>query len=270
VSNPESPDEAFARVSVARATKARIIHLDNGTSPGAVDYLMNYDDGRTGALEVTSVSGSGEQALAAELAKLNHTLPPHPGQFPWSISVTSQTSIKKLKQHYTAAIAFFESIGVCRSASLPYGVPIPPDVAALLKSGASFSQLGTKPLAPDNNRPVYVWGEMRAGFIRDDLEDLPGEVEAAFEIPHVLTRLRKVCARLEAERHLFVWFGPKGLPFSTDYAMTKRLTVPSRDLRCPPRLTHLWAMTAYSPVLLGWCRESGWRSYDVFDSNVSA
>ena len=81
-------------------------------------------------------------------------------------------------------------------------------IQSLLDSGASFTRLGEGPLEPGDVRPVFVMP--LAGVVRNDLEDVPRELETAFQIPHVQSRLAKVCQRSECERHLFMWFGPNG------------------------------------------------------------
>lgn len=100
-----------------------------------------------------------------------------------------------------------------RSSELPTKFRTRP-VQSLLDAGASFTRLGEGPLEPGDDRPVFVMP--LAGVVRNDLEDVPRELETAFQISHVQSRLAKVCQRSECERHLFMWFGPNGLTFSTD------------------------------------------------------
>lgn len=78
-------------------------------------------------------------------------------------------------------------------------------------------------------------------------------------------RFKKLSHRKEDECHLFTWFGPGGLSFANDYAMSRGRGVPSDPPPCPDFLTHLWLTAVYSPALLGWHRDSGWRWYEVYD-----
>ena len=58
----EAPDERFAKGAVERATNAQLFRHDNAGRQGAVDYLMRYPDGRSDALEITSVSNDKARA----------------------------------------------------------------------------------------------------------------------------------------------------------------------------------------------------------------
>jgi hypothetical protein len=68
----------------------------------------------------------------------------------------------------------------------------------------SFTRLGEGPLEPGDDGPVFMMP--LAGVVRDDLEDVPRELETAFQIPHVQSRLEEG-QRSECERHRFMWFG---------------------------------------------------------------
>jgi hypothetical protein len=258
-----APDERFAQVAIERATGATLIRHDSGGRQAAVDYLMRYPNGRTGALEITSVSDDRQRVLHLHLERMNFTLP-RVGRRAWSIRVTGKTSIRALRNSYAEVIRLCETVGVSRSRALPLGY-LTREIQSLLESGVEFTSVSDDSGDVQPERPVYVWPVVPGGFVRDDLEQLPGELAAVFDNAAVRRRVEKVCRRRERERHLFLWFGPGGLSFPTWDALNRRVAVPVTQPPCHDRLTHLWFTTPFAQALLGWRRGEGWRWYDVYD-----
>jgi hypothetical protein len=107
-------------------------------------------------------------------------------------------------------IQMCETVGVRRSRELPTKFRTR---AIQSRFRGPFTRLGEGPLEPGDDCPVFMMP--LAGVVRNDLEDVPRELETAFQTPHVQSRLAKG-QRSECERHLFMWFGPNGLTLSTD------------------------------------------------------
>lgn len=260
-------DEQFAKLAVERATGATLTHHDSGGLQAAVDYLMHYADGRVGALEVTSVSDDRQRALYTQLERINFSLP-SAGRYAWSVRVTGKTNIRALRELDRDVIVLCEAVGVSRSRALSRD-SLAPEIRSLLESGAEFTLASDDPLTFQPDRPVHVWPPGGAGFVRNDLNALPGELEDVFDISSVRRRVEKVCRRTEDERQLFVWFGPGGLSFPTWDALNRRAAVPDAVPSCDDRLTHLWFTTPFAQASLGWSRSEGWNWYDVYDRTDS-
>lgn len=145
-------DEQFAKLAVERATGATLTRHDSGGLQAAVDYLMQYADGRVGALEVTSVSDDRQRALYTQLERINFSLP-SAGRYAWSVRVTGKTNIRSLRESYRDVIGLCEAVGVSRSRSLSRD-SLTARIRSLLESGAEFTLISDDP-QPD--RPVHVW-----------------------------------------------------------------------------------------------------------------
>ena len=96
--------EHRAAGAVARGVGATAEAHDVGGRQGAVDVILTYPDGRTGALEVTSYAEEGSQERDVILAG-EHYQWPNPGAWDWSITLRPSARILELKRRYGRIIA---------------------------------------------------------------------------------------------------------------------------------------------------------------------
>lgn len=80
---------------------------DHSGRQGAVDFLLQYPDGRVAAMEVTSSAEDGLRQLYALLAKYE-TLP-NPGTWTWSATIGHPRDVPELLQRYSGIIFYCEA-----------------------------------------------------------------------------------------------------------------------------------------------------------------
>jgi hypothetical protein len=263
----DAPDERFAMAAVQRATGAALTRHDRDGLQAAVDYLLQYSDGRVGALEVTSVSDNKERALDAILAKLDHQLPRY-GQYRWSIRVSGRTDVRLLRSEYRNLIAYCEALSIQDARDLDEDL-LPTRWQKLLQSGMRMRRLGYEPFKTVEGAPHLLLPMTRGGFVSDSLSLLPKKLELVLSTKHVASRIAKLCNRSDDELHLFVWFGPGGIDFQSEYALLHPHHLPVADPPHMNKVTHLWLTTPYSEALLGWTSSAGWRWHDVYGAPES-
>lgn len=262
-----SQPERFAAIAVERATGATATAHDVGGRQGAYDLALTYDDGRTGAVEVTSHAGTGRRQLEGLLGQDDFAWENH-GRWAWSASVSDPADLPRLREVYARLIGLCEQYGAARPDLLPWDVRYADLDACWLETSTVplFGSPDVPAVEGERRRPVYVMPDGNGGVIDEDLAGLDRAVADLLAVPTVARRVAKVSKAETDERHLFVAVDTSGLPFSVASALMgrpERLPTTSAMV-LPGRLTHLWLAPRYLHVLLGWTVNGGWQSHDVY------
>lgn len=263
-----SAPERFAAIAVERATGATATAHDVGGRQGAYDISLDYDDGRTAAVEVTSHAGIGRRQLEGVLGNDDFAWT-NPGRWAWSASVSNPSDLPRLREAYAHVIALCEQHGAARPELLPWAVQYAdPDLRWLGTSTVSMFGMPEVPAVDgDRRRPVYITPRGDGGVIDGNLVGLDQAVADLLAVPTVARRADKVSKADTDERHLFVSLDTSGLPFPVAAALMgrpERLPLTS-TLTLPGRLSHLWLAPRYLHVLLAWTARDGWQDHDVYD-----
>jgi len=259
------PQEQCAAGAVARAVGATWQPHDVGRRQGVVDVTLTYPNGRTVALEVTSQAEQGTQERDAVLAREKYQWP-NPGVWTWSIRLAPAASIAELRRRYARIITVCEQAGATHPWQLPWQTQWhDPDLRWLIDH-PEVTMLGM-PGQPGSAGPGPVWvhADGAAGFVDEQLVDLPAAVDELLRVPVIARHVRKLLAHGADEHHLFVFVGVGGLPASQYLPLLREVQVlPPTVPSLPAGLSHLWLTTGYGPSLLC-CTPAGWSNYRVLD-----
>lgn len=262
-----SSSEKFAAIAVERATGALAVPHDVGGRQGAYDFSLKYQDGRTGAVEVTSHAGPGQRQLESLLGRDDFKWE-NPGNWAWWVELIDPADIPYFREIYSYIIKLCEKYDVVSPDMLPWRVQSK-DSALKWLSTRQIQMRGDPDLPAadrDCRRPVYLRPPGGGGAVDEELRGLDGAISELLTVESVARRIPKVSNADVDERHLFVAVDTSGLPFPVSCALLGRVkSLPTNSrLVLPERLTHLWLAPRFSAVLLGWTEDGGWRSHDVF------
>jgi hypothetical protein len=107
---------------------------------GAVDAMLHFPDGRTGAFEVTTLAGDGALQTANLLARDENTWPTS-GDWCWTINVGSPRDLPRLRASYQRIILACEAAGTPFPTHIAWGAGADDDVRWLVQD-SSCSMLG--------------------------------------------------------------------------------------------------------------------------------
>lgn len=259
-------DEARARQIVARVTGAQVSATDvRGAPPRTVDARLDYDDGRTGWMEVTSLGEEWEYRLAARLAQDNNRWP-MPGRWAWVITFEHPRELRRIRRIYEKVILLCEAHTVGTIGQLPAALLDDDEDLEWLyvESSTRFFGVVLPPGARDESGFITVnmeasvsnWGRGRGAVVES--------LNAALEKELLASHLEKLQASDGDERHLFLHVTQGGLGEGAYYELIHHeLGQPeSKPLEDPPILptevTHLWMRTGWGKRVTRWSRDSGW------------
>lgn len=255
--------EEFARAIVERVLGVPSEIWDVWPRQGAYDVRINYADGRTGAMEVTTHAAGGQRQIEGELGRDDFKWP-LPGRWWWTISFPEPHQIPWLRANYRRLILLCEQHEVWRPEHLPLGA-----LGAEDRDRLEQVDITGHPdvLAVDGTRSRSC-DVLRGGFgggVDSQLLGLHDALADLFDVPSIAKRVSKVVAAGESEAHLFLGLDISALPFPVSYALAFESALPSRDPPLPDGVTHLWLVPRNSRRLLLWSANDGWKQYEPYD-----
>lgn len=261
-----SSPEQRAAVAVERVTGATATAHDIDGRQGAYDFALNYNDGRTAAVEVTSHAAGKQFQLEALLAKRFNALE-NPGQWSWTIRLSDPVDIPKLETVYKDVIRICEHHLVPSPFLLPWQLKRENPALRWLTS-STVSMHGDPDLPAvdgDRRRPVWVMPEAEGGSVDYNLVGIDQAVADLLAVPTVARRIDKVSKADTDEHHLFVHVHDSGFPPPITLGLWGHPgQLPSTSvLLLPKPLSHLWIAPSLTNVLLGWTSDGGWQAHDV-------
>lgn len=257
-----SREERWAAAAVAAATGAVAEHYDGSGRQRAVDFVLRFPDGRTGALEVTSHAEPGTRELASLLRGAGFEWP-NPGNWEWLIAFEPDARVKDVRKIYEHVICTCETHGV----KSPDLLPDPLLHMDAVLCDAAWEELGVRFHGyPDSvgSAAVTLMPGALGGGVDEHLCGLPNAISDLLKMHHVAEHVAKTIRHGADEAHLFILIGPGGLPFAQYYTLCTTLGgLPTADPRVPYGLTNLWISTGYGESLIEWSIRTGWRAHDV-------
>jgi len=259
-------DEARARQIVAHVTGARVYATDlHGAPPRTLDARLEYDDGRTGWMEVTSVGHEWEYRLAAQLAHDNNRWP-MPGRWAWIITFEHPRELRRIRRIYDKVVLLCEAHDVGTIDRLPeYLVDEDPDLEWLFTdSSTQFFGVVLPPGARDESGFIRVnmasnvssWGRGRGAIVES--------LNIALQQPLLATHIDKLKVADGDERHLFLHVTQEGLGEGAYYELIHHelgepeSLPPTHPPALPDEVTHLWMFTGWGKRVTSWTRDTGW------------
>ena len=228
--------EQIAARLVGHETGARLIPHDTDGRQAAVDFLLEWPDGRAGALEVTLVVEQASIAWQGLAMKEGWSWP---AKTSWEFRPSDiDVNYKRTRRAALKAVELCDRWSADNPADLPDEViAVEPEVARFLSDGVG--SLKRTPFAPG----IRLYQSTTAEFIEGTAADFSRAVESWHEHPHLAPHLEKVNrVPLSFERHLFVVVTNDALPvrfFTDDF------DAPVRSPRGFEGLDALWVWSDY-------------------------
>jgi hypothetical protein len=204
--------ERIAAHLVGYETGAAVVSHDTDGRQGAVDFLLEWPDGRRGALEVTLVTEKASIAWQGMAMKEGWRWP---AESSWEFrSAAPNFPYKFVRQVALRAVELCDAHGVDRPEQLPSELlETELDLARFLADG--IGTLRRTRFGPG----VVIYQVTRAEFVDNAPRDFARVVETWYEEPHMASHIEKLARTADvSERHLFLVPTDEVLParFFTD------------------------------------------------------
>lgn len=250
-------DEAYAAAVVEYVLKASVERRDlPGGPPGTVDAEVMYPDGRTAALEITSVEAGSTWHLRARLDRMKPS--PAPGRFLWMIRPNTVAELARLVTIHERVIGVCELWGVTDPEHLP-GDVIAADADLTWLAWEGFLGRMSGHEVPRDPRVFWeypiesaVWGS--------DADEITSGVAAALKVEPSLGHITKLLRDSHDERHLFLVVGSTGLSNAAAFALIEPENLPTVHPELPAGLDNLWLGPGWGETVTVWSRDRGWRN----------
>lgn len=265
-SGADRRDERFARAVVERVTGAKVTRTDHRRAPaGTVDGRLDYPDGRTGALEISTLGLPSEFELEARIKRLDGRLP-MPGRWKWMVNVADPKELPRIQEIYAKAVRTCEAHDVTSIEELPAtALGRDPDLV-WLRDESTTRLFGIRLPEGAQDSSGYVdlgYRPVIAGW-RSGPDQIVAGVNAALAIDPLAKRVAKLVRAEGDERHLFLRVTFSGL----DEAALARLILHSvapeevdaihGEPDLPAGIGHLWLLTGWGQQVTRWRRDAGW------------
>ncbi|GAA2023433.1 hypothetical protein GCM10009740_10900 [Terrabacter terrae] len=242
--------EAIGAHLVAHALGATASKFDAEGRQSAVDFLMEWPNGRHGALEVTLVTQPESAAWQGMAAREGWQWPALSG---WEFRLAGpDMPYRRARNAVLRAVALCDQWGVDEPHGLPADVlDREPEVGWVNEVG----ELRRSSLKPG----VSLFSEVRAEFVEASTCDFATVVEGWLKLPHMPRHVEKVLSAAGvAERHLFLVPVDEVLPARF---LTNDFAAPTRSPEGFSGLDGIWIWSNYWHQFLV-CRGGSWQWLD--------
>lgn len=263
----ERPNEIEARVFLSEQLGVEMRHADTN---GGVDYLFDAPEGRTGAVEVTTVTSAQAKAgNAAWLRMRQEQQPTRAVQQCWRVVLDEERAVYQgVIDRLIPHLAALENAGVHSfdENQLPVwltgGSHDVRAAATGLRAHAVVQAAVVERSAPHDEHHVFVsrMGGWTAKGSDDSLRLLEQELSGRPD------NARKLAAANVDQEHLFVWVdddtpGEIARPFRGGHVSDwDHFGLPSRDPELPDHISDLWIVDRRSSAGWRWSRGQGWSA----------
>lgn len=251
--------EQIAAHLVGHETGASVVPYDTDGRQAAVDFLLEWPDGRVGALEVTLVTERASIAWQGMAMKDGWSWP---AETSWEFRPNDVSfAYKDTKRVATRAVELCDQWSVDVPSELPAEVlDAEPELVSFLED--DIGSLRRTPFTPG----IKLYQSATAEFVEAAPADFSRVVESWHEHPHLEPHLVKVMSASQSdEQHLFVVVVSEALPvrFCTD-----DFDVPATQPQGFEDLDALWVWSDYWHRYLVY-RAKAWSWVDFPPKQVS-
>lgn len=235
---------------VAHALGATTTKYDADGRQSAVDFMLEWPNGRRGALEVTLVTQEESAAWQGMAAKEGWLWPAPSG---WEFRLAGQN----MPYHQTRS-AVLRAVALCDQWNVEFPQQLPTNVLDRDSGINRLHEVGD--LRRTTFKPgVVLLPEVRAEFVEAAPSDFAAVVEGWLRLPHLPRHVDKVrSAAGVTERHLFLVAVDEVLParfFTNDFP------APTRRPEGFDGVDGIWVWSNFWHQYLGW-RAGTWQWLD--------
>lgn len=203
--NQERLEERSAFAVVGGVLSATIEPYDIGGRQGAVDAILHYLDGRTAALEVSSIGPDDEATIINYLGNRGHCKSIAGVNRRWLIQVPRDFHPADMRK-IDMVLPWCEASGVEHLSELAGEGH---EVDDLLRQGVRANTVTTAVGRADPARSrVYFVLPAMGGFSGRGMASLPDELDETLRTPKIQSKIRKLAATGLKERHLLLIVRP--------------------------------------------------------------
>jgi hypothetical protein len=233
------PEEQFAFETVRRVLRVEVEEYDIGKRQSAVDALLHYPDGRTAALEVSSIGPEDEARISNVLARPHEYRRAVGGlKRSWIVSVPSSFHPRDLPL-LDQVIARCDQQGIT-------------DVRHAGEQVVEWVRQGLNAFATTDAsvEPPVIWVVLNGlwGFTDRGASTLPAELDDLLTQNKTMqSKIAKLAASGLTERHLFLLVRPSALSFPVYDALSLDRPLPEGAPELPGGLSQVWLLTNWKP-----------------------
>jgi hypothetical protein len=252
----ERPEERFAFAVVARVLAATVEPYDIRGRQGAIDAILHYRDGRTAALEVSSIGPEDEAGILNYLGARGHCR---------SIAgVTRRWLIQVPRDFHPADMRKIDKVlprcEASQAESLSELAGEGEEIDDLLSQGVRATRAAGM-ADPAGSRIYFVLPPM-GGFSGSGMASLPDELAEALRTPKMQSKIRKLAVAGVKERHLFLVARPSAFSWPVYDGLAFGGPLPTGVPRLPDDLSQVWLVSGIQAGGVvrgisgrGWCRD---------------
>lgn len=262
-------EEAACFEVFRRVTGFAVTPHDHSGRQAAVDGMVEYPDGRTAAVEVTSLAADGRQQLESLLAADSFKWTCQ-ASWRWLVSIGDPADVPRAKRILHKVVTSCEAQGASRPEQLDWRTrDADEDLTWAADGSVIFHGIPTQAPPRDDagQAVVYVHPSPIGGFIDETLETFDRDLCAILNRETVVRRAHKVGGAEADERHLMIVLHATASSMSLfDAFINGADALPPSPPSClSERVTHLWLVPTYGRRVLVWTGMQ-WQAHMVFDN----
>lgn len=252
--------EDFARIWMAAELGVPVVKYDDNKKPGMHDLNINYQDGRKGAVEVTTAT-DGTTLASLKMLEPNVWTPESRLTGNWIVDfVRGQKIPKDFYERLVQLLRAAEGRGYTNAREISRAY------AGNLKE-LSISAIDL--LTLDGQGKLMLQFELdldgMAGCVPGDGDGLLDWFEDWITVPSRADNLAKLAKSGADESHLFLVVPyPSDAPWVVNGSLVQDSPpLPTRPPRLPREITHVWLASSWNtPKGLRWCPRAGWKTFE--------
>ena len=259
----ERPEERFAFAVVARVLGATVEPNDIGGRQGAVNAILHYPDGRTAALEVSSIGPESEAGIINYLGARGH--------FKSIAGVTRRWLIQVPRDFHPADMRKVDKVlprcEASEAENLSELAGEGGDIDDLLSQGVRATTSATG--AADTAGSRVYFATTMGGSPGSGMASLPDELAEALRTPKMQSKIGKLAVAGLKERHLFLVVRPSAFGWPVYDGLAFGGPLPTGTPRLPDDLSQVWLVSGIQAGGIvrgisgrGWCRDDPYDKPD--------
>lgn len=231
------PEEQFAFETVRRVLGVEVEEYDIGKRQNAVDALLHYPDGRTAALEVSSIGPEDEARISNVLAR--------PKEYRRAVAGLTRSWIVSVPSSFHPA-----DLGVLDEVILACDQQGIADLRQAGEQSASWVRQGVRAIATTDaaTEPPVIWVvlDMLAGFTDRGASTLQVELNELLSGNATMrSKIDKLAGTGFPERHLFLLVRRSALSLPVYEALSFGGPLPTEAPALPGGLSQVWLLSGW-------------------------
>ena len=236
----QRPEERFAFAVVGSVLPVTVEPFDRCGRQRAVDAILHHPDGRTAALEVSSIGPDGEAAIVNYLGNRGHCKSLAGLNRRWLVQIPRDFHPADMRK-IDMVLPWCEARGAEHLSELAGERP---EVDDLLHQGVRANAVSNTAgrVDPAGSRVYFALPAM-GGFSSRGLASLPDELAETMRTPKIQSKISKLAASGLEERHLLLIVRPSAFSWPVFEGLAFDGPFPTGAPLLPDDLSQVWLLT---------------------------